>query len=197
MASNRTEAHAIKQRGRAWGVIAALAVVLLALPVSTLAAKLKPSEVPLVMAGQASKVSGLCLQAGKPHAEEAGMRTPGKTGQAIHIKIHFAEWPTACAAFRRIEQYQIMIKGKDGLRPFSPPFFWDHNGAYTSNEAGDMGGSFKKPPNSPDSTVRPGEKALLMMRERIQRLSDKKIVAEVIRRHKITNEGPRRLRLTW
>lgn len=155
----------------AWTVLAlSVLTVLAALPVTS---------------GQAaSGVPAECIQAGKPHVEQAVMLTPGRTGQIIGIEIHYGEWPPACAGLKRIEQYQIMIKGKHGLRPFSPPFFWNQNGAYTSNEAGAMGGSFKKPPNSPESTVRPGEKALLTMRERIQRTSDKKILAEVVTWHK-------------
>jgi hypothetical protein len=111
----------------------------------------------------------------------------GKTGQVINVDIHFDALPAdAVGKLRSIEQYQIMIEGKDGkVRPFSPPFYWNTNGAYTKNVAGDMGGGFKKPPNSPDSAVKPGEQAFLLMRDRVQRLRDKGIVAEAIKRYNI------------
>jgi len=139
-----------------------------------------------------AQVPAECVQAGKPYVERAQMWNRGGIYQILDIKIQFGEWPPACAGLRRVEQYQLMIKGKDGtIRPFSPPYYWPSNGTYVSNEAGWVGGERVVPPNSPTSIVRRGEKPLLTMRERIQRLSDKKIVAEVIKWHKIKNVGSR------
>ncbi len=125
------------------------------------------------------------LKAGAPHVEQAELLRTGRTGQILGISMHFDEAPAAAVGvYQRVEQYQIGIKGRDGkLRAFEPPFYWSHNGAYTSDRAGDVGGSFKRPPNSPKSQIKPGEKPVLLLRERIKRLSDGKIVAEVIRRH--------------
>jgi len=125
------------------------------------------------------------LDAGRPHVEQAELIRTGRTGQILGISIHFNEAPAgAIGTYQRIEQFEIGIKSKDGkLRPFSPPFYWNQNGAYTADRAGDMGGGFKRPPHTPSSQIKRGEKAILLTRERIKRLSDGKIVAEVIRRH--------------
>ncbi len=127
------------------------------------------------------------LQASRPHVTEAELVRRGRTGQVINYGIHFDPAPTAAAGiYRRVEQLQIIIKAKDGkVRPFEgPPGFWGTYGAYAGNAAGDLSTSgLNKPPNSPDSTVRHGEHAFLLMRERVQRLRDKKIVAEAVKRH--------------
>lgn len=136
------------------------------------------------------------MQAGRPHVvndppeRHTRILNQGKVGQIIDVSISIDAAPAeAIGKYRRLDQFQIMIKGKDGhLRPFSPPFFWNHNGTFTSDAAGEMGGGFRRPPNTPSSAVQPGEKALIEMRERIQRLKDKKIVDQAIYWYKVKAE---------
>lgn len=148
-----------------------------------------------VMAGSGkAAVTPECVQAARPHVEQARMINRGNPGQTVDLGIHFNEWPTACAVFRRIGQYRLLMgtgQADGGLQQLT---YWGEGGAYASNQAGSMGGAISRPPNSPNTAYRctPGRKVtpvLLEMRARIQRLGTKQTIKQHIYWHHIEVDG--------